>query len=447
MIANKINFKKINVLFVIAVFTVTTVFIVFTVNCSVQKVSTINLSEEENETAKKIFMPMLTFSLQYFFDNIDVQNYQFDKNLLISPFSFIQPVLMLYEGADGNTKIEFEKKLNFKYDEQMKQVIKKFSKYYYDENRYYLKKIDNKKSLSSKDVEKAGGSILLNANKIWVQKDYNLLSDYKNAIKSVYFAQINELDFIKNKQDAIKKINIWVSKKTLNMIKSIVDNDIINENTRLVLTNAIYFNALWDISFDETKTKKEKFFIKKDENGKLVSKEVSMMSVSGKYNYAEYKGYKLIEIPYKNNKYSFYAILPKDFSFENVFQLYFLGELMKKRKSTFVEVHIPSFEIESKIDLKKVLINLGFKSVFSNDADLSKINGRKDLKVSSIIQKAKLVVKEKGTEASAATSVAIAVKSAKPYNKVFYANRPFIFFIIDNTTKAILFIGVYTGNE
>ena len=73
--------------------------------------------------------------------------------------------------------------------------------------------------------------------------------------------------------------------------------------------------------------------------------------------------------------------------------------------------------------------------------------GKKDLKVSSIIQKAKLIVKEKGTEASAATSVTIAVKSAKPDNKVFYANKPFIFFIVDNTTKAILFIGVYTGHE
>jgi Serine protease inhibitor len=217
--------------------------------------------------------------------------------------------------------------------------------------------------------------------------------------------------------------------------------------TRLVLTNAIYFKGVWLWQFDEKMTNNQKFFIRPD-----FSVEIPIMNMrpeKADFNYYEDETVQVLEMPYKGEKIVMIVVLPRQIlsgrdllSFESSLTEEKLKAYQTKMEKTKLDaIALPKFKLETKYFLNENLIDLGMSTAFSAKADFSKITGKKDLSISTVIHQAFVEVDEKGTEAAAATAV-IMVKSAmgKP-PKIFRADHPFLFYILDKETGTILFFG------
>ena len=216
----------------------------------------------------------------------------------------------------------------------------------------------------------------------------------------------------------------------------------------MYLINILYLQAPWASPFDNRETKTLPFFV---QPAKAVS--TSMMHKSGQFAFFEGKDYYLLELPYQSKKadeLSMLIILPMTtYGFPQLKSAFNERELkngLQQLKMQAVEIFLPRFKFSSTISFKEALQALGMELAFSNKADFSKITGIRDLKISKIWQKAFIAVDEKGTEASAGTAATIGLKAvadpSKP--KVFNANHPFMFAIIDKKTAAILFLGDFS---
>ncbi len=343
-----------------------------------------------------------------------------DKNIFFSPFSIYDALCMSYIAARGNTKIEMKKVLSLNISQKQLPILSK-------------ELLDSIQSNSKK------GYILKIANAIWIQKDFCILPSFVKTLEDYYNSQIFKVDFIKHKEITIKKINSWVAKKTNNKIKSLIHKDDIDNLTRLILTNAIYFKGDWASKFNKKETTTQKFYIN---NKRTIN--IKMMHQTGNFKYLSTKNFQVIELPYIGQTVSMVIFLPnkltgiknldKYLTLKN-FYLY-LSELRTKN----INIYLPKFKLKTRYYLKSILCQLGMKDAFSNKADFSGITGKPNLKIKKVIHQAYIKVDEKGSEAAAATAVVFKLKCIM-MPITFRADHPFIFFIIHNPTKTILFMG------
>ena len=280
------------------------------------------------------------------------------------------------------------------------------------------------------------------ANKLVVQKDFEILKSFENNLKTHFKTIVDSVDF---KDSAVaSEINKWVSKVTHDKIKKLLDGPL-DDSTRLVLLNAVYFKGLFQTKFLKNQTKEEIFF-----NGGNTEKKAEMMRRTGKFNYTEVEQIdsKVLEIPYSGDDISLYIVLPNERqglkklssglnSWEQI------EDSIRNLRQIEVEVMVPKFKIETSYSLNQVLAEMGMKSVFTPSADLSGIDGKRDLDVSQVIHKAYVEVNEEGTEAAAATAIIAETTSVHPIERkpVFRADHPFMFFIRDNRNGMTLFSG------
>lgn len=237
-------------------------------------------------------------------------------------------------------------------------------------------------------------------------------------------------------------INEWVSDETEGKIEDLIPAGAINALTRLVLANAIYFNAGWQSTFDEDLTEDAAFTLV-DGN----QKSVPMMSTSDpeSFGYAAGDGYEVVELPYNGGQLSMVIILPEEDGFD-VFEANLnakkLAEVLNNLEIKQVELQMPKFSFESEFGLVGVLRQLGVQAAFDPQvADFSGIDGTKDLSISDVIHKAFVSVDEKGTEAAAATAVVFRLTSMPITDIQITIDRPFMFLIQDKPTGTILFLG------
>jgi serpin B len=177
------------------------------------------------------------------------------------------------------------------------------------------------------------------------------------------------------------------------------------------------------------------------------------MKRNGKFNYTEIESLnsKLLELPYSGDDLSLYIVLPNEKQGfnqlkNNLKDFAVIDNSIRNLRESEVHVTIPKFKIEAEYELKEQLSQLGMKQVFTREADLSGIDGKKDLEVSKVIHKAVVEVNEEGSEAAAATAIVIRTHTAsidpnKPKVYEFKADHPFVFFIRDNRNGMILFVG------
>jgi len=347
-------------------------------------------------------------------------------NLFFSPYSISTALAMTYAGARGETQAQMAKVLCFpamasdaneaRFHTGFGQIIK--------------------------DVNMRGGKGaygLTVANALWGQKGYSFLKEYLSLIETNYGGGFNEVDFIRATEEARQTINKWVEKKTNGKIKDLIGPDILDQWTRLVLTDAVYFKGKWASEFKKEQTKNEPFTLP---DGKKIN--VPMMKQTRKFGYIEANDFQGLELPYVNDELSMVILLPKkidglpDFekklNYENVSR--WLSELRKEK----VEVSIPRFKMTQPSRLDDTLQSMGMTDAFlGGKADFSGMDGMKDLFISSVIHKAYVDINEEGTEAAAATEVEM--KLSIEENPVFKADHPFIFLIRDNKTGNILFLG------
>jgi serpin B len=346
-----------------------------------------------------------------------------DGNIFFSPYSISTALAMTYEGARGKTADEIQAVLHFPKDII---ALRQSSLEIYQQ----INKKDKKYKLGT-------------ANALWAQKDYKFLDEYFKLIGQYYRGKATNLDFINETEKSCLIINHWVEQQTEEKIKDLVSLNDIDIETRLVLTNAIYFKGFWFRQFNKQDTKKADFRISPEHQVK-----VQMMHFSGKeseFNYAETDNLQILELPYEGKDLSMLILLSKADGLkavENSLTSDNLAKWQKMFSREKINIYLPRFKFETKYFMADDLKAMGMPTAFSRYADFSGMTGKEDLFISEVIHQAFVDVNEEGTEAAAATAVIMARKSAMPKPvKEFRADHPFIFLIQDQDTGNILFIG------
>jgi serpin B len=285
-----------------------------------------------------------------------------------------------------------------------------------------------------------GGKFRLNVvNAVWGQRGYDFQMPYLDTLALNYGAGLRLLDFAGDSEGSREVINKWVEQMTEERIKDLLPRGSIDGLTRLVLTNAIYFNAAWATPFEETATKDGPFAL-------VTGKQVTVPLMAGNMDGSYVKGtdYQAASLPYDGGELSMLVILPDEGKFDSVEQSLstkFLDGVLGQMAGVKLDLTLPKFEIEDKMDLVPPLKAMGMQDAFSpGEADLSGIDGSRNLYVTGVLHKAFVKVNEAGTEAAAATAVIVGATSV-PQFVTFKVDRPFIFMIRDHATGAIIFLG------
>ncbi|AUX40244.1 hypothetical protein SOCE26_016430 [Sorangium cellulosum] len=345
-------------------------------------------------------------------------------NLFYSPYSVSSALAMTYAGARGETAEQMATALRFTLPQE--RLHPAF-------NALDLALASRGEGAEGQDGE---GFRLNVANALWGQKDYFYVPEFLDVLAVNYGAGMNLVDFIQASGEAREIINGWVAERTEDRIKDLLPDGFLTSSTRLVLTNAIYFNAAWQFPFEEERTAPGDFTLP---DGSTVS--VPMMAGVEQVPYGEGDGYQALEMPYDGGELSMVLVLPSDLgAFESGLDRARLEGVLGSLEERSVQIGLPKFEFESTLDLIPPLEELGMPMAFTSEADLSGINGQGGLYISGVIHKAFVSVNEAGTEAAAATAVGAGVTSA-PEPAAIRFDRPFLFFIRDIATSAVLFAG------
>jgi len=350
-----------------------------------------------------------------------------DGNLFYSPYSISLALAMTYAGARGETAQQMADTLHFTLSQ--------------DRLHPAFNSLDlelGQRGQGAKGKDERGFRLNI-VNAIWGQKDYHFLATFLDTLAENYGAGLRVLDFTEEPEKSRIVINDWVREETEGRIKDLLPPDSIDLLTRLVLTNAIYFNAAWQYPFEENATKDEPFYLL---DGGEVS--VPMMRQEKFLGYAQGEGYQAVELPYDGRQLSMVILLPQAGNFETFeksLDAQRVDAIIKNLGSSQVILTMPRFEFESSFSLGESLAAMGMPDAFSENANFSDLTGNRDLFIAEVIHKAFVSVDEAGTEAAAAT--AVIMPTAAPPGAIVEVtiDRPFIFLIRDIETGAILFVG------
>jgi serpin B len=345
-----------------------------------------------------------------------------EGNLFYSPFSISTALAMTSAGARGKTLEEMEKALSLPDQKGLHPGVGR------------LVARLNAKGKKSKHE-------LVVANALWGQAGYKFKQDFLDLNKRHYGAGLQLVDFAKQAEASRKTINTWVEKQTREKIKDLLPPGTIDSDTRLVLTNAVYFKGNWKYRFKEKMTAPEDFHLTAAKKVKVPM----MKYVNGDFGYHETKTARVLQLPYDGDELSMMVILPKKkdglAEVEKALTAEEVAGWVKGISTQKVNVWLPKFKLTREVSLKPVLEKLGMKQAFSDAADFSGISTQEKLLISAVVHKAFVDVNEKGTEAAAATGVVIKAVSAPPPPKTFRADHPFLFLIREQHSGSILFVG------
>jgi serpin B len=348
-----------------------------------------------------------------------------EGNLFLSPYSISAALAMTCAGARGTTEKQMAETLHFMPDGQM--LHPAFS------------------SLQSqlKQEQEKGQVELSIANALWVEKGFSLLKNFTDLTGRYYEASVNRVGFKNETERARLQINAWVEDKTKNKIQELIKPGVLDSLTRLVLTNAIYFKGNWARRFKKDRTREEQFWM---EPGTAVM--VPMMNGQDDFGYLEDEMLQALELPYAGDSLSMIVLLPRSIdglgALEDTLAADTLTARLDAIRKREVRVSLPKFTMTSQFELAQTLGSMGMPEAFSGAADFSGMTGGRDLFISAVVHKAFVDVNEEGTEAAAATGVAMRLTAAPVSPPVFRADHPFIFLIRHNPSGSILFLGRLT---
>lgn len=356
---------------------------------------------------------------------------QFERepgNLFFSPYSIEAALAMTYEGARGKTLEEMNKVLRLPKDrEAVRETFTQIGNIFKERKDPYVLNL---------------------ANALWAQEGFSFSKEYLALVERYYDGKAKNVDFKKNSENVRIQINSWIEGKTSGRIKDLIAPGMVNEMTRLILTNAIYFKGRWSVPFDKDFTKETDFQV----NAVKTIKVSMMRPTDDSFNYAEAEDFQMLEIPYLGNSLSMIVLLPKNRDLLKIEESLVLEKFQKWQgllRKTEVDLFLPKFKFETKYFMAKTLEKMGMATAFSmpedygGKADFSGMTGKKDLFVGEVIHQAFVEVNEEGTEAAAAT--AIVAPTGAAFNErrrtIFKVDHPFIFLIQEKKTGLILFIG------
>jgi len=346
-------------------------------------------------------------------------------NVAISPFSVWTVLTLLREGSAGKTNTQLQKALHL--HENDKTI------------RAAFRKLSDAVHVSGSGVEMIGANALFTDINRPLQWEFEYLAEkiYKSAVYPVNFM---------NPSASVNIINRWVANITHNRIVQLIQEEDLRD-PHLVIANGNFFKGKWLFPFNSSDTMREKFY---DEKGVELG-EVDMMHQNGHFRYSHISqlGSKVVELPYEGEQFSMIVVVPtgdttvdalleriSKIPIEKIYHHMITEE--EEYPDAPVEVYLPRVVINSDFVLNKALGKLGIIDVFNDArADLSRISPH-SIHLHKLIHKAEIVIDEEGTTASSATGGVMSDRQKMP---IIHANRPFAFFIVENSLKVIVFAG------
>lgn len=350
-------------------------------------------------------------------------------NLFYSPFSISQALAMTYSGAQGNTAVEMADTLHFTLPAAQLHPAW---------NALDLELASRGQNAQASD----GQGFRLNVvNSIWGQIGYPFQAPFLDTLALHYGAGMFLVDYEADPEGCRDTINTWVEDQTEGRIEDLIPPDVIKIITRLVLVNAIYFNAAWLLPFDENLTQDGPFHRL---DGSSVS--VPLMYQEEAFGYATGDGWKAVEMQYDGQELSMVVVIPDEGRFAEIeggLDAAALDAMLASLAPAQLGLKMPKFTYTSSFMLKDTLQNLGMMDAFEfGPADFSGMDGSRYLYIGAVIHKAFVDVNEAGTEAAAATAVVMDFGTSMPPEPIpVTVDRPFIFLIRDLRTGAVLFVG------
>jgi len=364
-------------------------------------------------------------------------------NFVFSPFSINTALTMAYAGARGNTAA------------QMARVL-------HDSNTSRQLQAEFGALLDHLNGVNLPGTEFLVANSLWAQRGYPFLKPYQQLLQDHYKTSMMQIDLTgwpglpdeKIMAAARGKINDWAASHTGGKIKELLPGEFPAPDTRLILLDAVYFKGLWETQFERTNTTKSLFQISP---GKSVT--VPTMHAHGDFLVFKFPDeVHALQLPYLSNRLSMVILLPQNSdglpeleqSFEvplsvrmnagrlEKIMISRLDEVIQLSFKVPLDVALPRFEGTSKFDLQKPLVSMGMTNAFDESADFSGVSTEKPFYIGAALHQATISVDEQGTEAAASASVEW---DAKGSPRSFIVDHPFLYYIRDNQTGAILFMG------
>ena len=353
-----------------------------------------------------------------------------EGNLFYSPYSISAALAMTYAGAEGNTAQEMAAVFHFlENEDQLHAGFNALDQYL--------------EGLAEQEFpDDIGDPFQLNiANAIWGQKDFHFEEDFLDTLALNYGAGLQLLDYILAPEESRQTINQWVSDQTKEKIQDLIPEGAIDSDTRLVLSNAIYFKATWLEPFDEYLTEEGIFY---GLGGEEITVPMMRLGMDASFPYYQGDGYQAVALPYLGGEVSMLVLIPDEGSFKEFeagFSTQVLDQVRAEMAYTPIHLIFPKFEFETEISLARTLAAMGMPEAFSVAADFSGMTGDKDLFISDVFHKAYIGVDEEGTEAAAATAVVMKLTAAPMDPIQLTVDRPFLFAIQDHQTNSILFMG------
>ncbi|WP_423226496.1 serpin family protein [Candidatus Amarolinea aalborgensis] len=344
-------------------------------------------------------------------------------NLFFSPFSLSSALAMTYAGARQNTA------------RQMAQVL------HIDPRRLELHAAFAQLQASLAAAQESGQVQLVLANSLWPQIGYPFRPEFLALLQKSYGAPITPVDFEHATEAARQAINAWAEAHTAGKITELLQPGILDDLTRLVLVNAIYFKGDWASQFDPRRTQDAPFWLTASDSITAL-----LMQQMGRFWYAEVDGVQALQLPYAGDAVSMIVFLPAKEKGLAAFDAAFTVERLKRWTADMEErevmVLLPQFKLACSLRLDDTLKALGMTDAFDEyRADFSGMDGIPQwLCLTAVVQEARVEVNEQGTEAVAATA-AVLSRSVPPPPAVFRADHPFVFLILDHATQSILFCG------
>jgi len=340
-----------------------------------------------------------------------------NENVMISPLSISYALSMTLNGADGATRDSMLKAL------RMNGITP-------DEIN------DSYKNLTGALLSVDKRVLISIANSVWVEKNFTVKKSFTDILTNYYDAESRSFDI--NDAAAPDKINVWIEDKTNGLIKEMIDK--LEDNTVMLLINAIYFKGKWKSQFDKSKTVEMPFF---KSGGNQV--DVPMMKQKNDFRVHEGDGFVVAEFPYGQGNFVMDIIIPNDQSgFNNTLAMVsdenytsWINQMNKRE----TDLSFPRFKYGFRKKLKDTLTDMGMGIAFNDGADFSNINDMYDLLINDVAHQSFIETNEEGTEAAAATVVEIGLTSAPPTPLVLKLDHPFIYIIRETTTNTIIFMG------
>ena len=373
-----------------------------------------------------------------------------DDNLCVSPYSIESALAMTFAGADGETRKEMARVLHLTNDSTVPASFAAL--------QHSLEQMSTKTAELVKQSKKFGGPsepITLNiANRLFAQKGYAFREAFLSLVKQNFGGAFEPLDFIANPAAATQHINKWVANQTHDRIRDLIPEKALDKTTRLVLTNALYLKAPWASDFSENATQSETFLV----HGNAPADVPMMRKTDKRFGYAKREGFTAVSLPYAGDDLQFLVLLPDDVNGLHALESKLTADMLAgcaNLEKRDVDLHLPKFKLQSPtITLAEKFEALGMKTAFDQpkgSANFDKIAPRTPtdyLYISQIFHKTFIAVDEKGTEAAAATAVAMlagtALRSPPPPPIEVKVDRPFVYAIQHVPSGVCLFLGRLT---